>query len=98
MQRKYAAEGFAAVSVTLDDPADADARARALKFLRAQKAEFTNLLLDEPAEVRVDKLKTDSPPFIFVFGRDGRLARQFVGDEANYAQQIEPLVADLLKK
>src|SRR5262245_58454037 len=59
LHQKYAKDGFVAVSVSLDDPTDDDAKAKALKFLQAQKATFTNLLLDEKPEVWQAKLKID---------------------------------------
>ena len=98
MQHKYAKDGLAAVSVSLDKADDKEATDRALKFLRAKGADFTNLLLDEPPAVWADKLNVSAPPFIFVFDRDGRLAGKFEGEQANYEKQIEPLVAELLKK
>src|SRR5262249_37610099 len=50
LHRQYAGQGLVAVSVALDDPADEKARERALKFLKAQQATFTNVLLDEQPE------------------------------------------------
>ena len=99
MQRKYAKDGLVAVSVSLDDPADKDAPERIIKFLKAKNAEFTNLLLDEPAEQWGEQLKIDLPPAVFVFDRDGRIARKFEGQkQAKYEENIEPFVKDLLKK
>jgi thiol-disulfide isomerase/thioredoxin len=98
MHRKYNKDGFAAVSVDLDDPKDKEATDGALKFLRAKDAEFTNLQLDEPLEVWSDKFGSNLTPFIFVFDRDGRIAGKFEGKKANYQEQIEPLVIELLKK
>ena len=98
MQRKYANDGLASVSVSLDDPADKEARERIVKFLRAKDAEFTNLFLDEPNELWSERLKIDLPPAVFVFDRDGRLAGKFLGKKVDYETQIEPLVVELLKK
>ena len=98
MQRKYASDGLAAVSVSLDDPADKEVRERIVKFLRAKDAEFTNLFLDEPSELWSERLKIDLPPAVFVFDRDGRLAGKFEGKQVSYETQIEPMVAELLKK
>ena len=98
MQKKYAKDGLAAVSVTVDAADDEEAVGRARKFLRSAHADFTNLLLDEPAEVWGDKLNAKTVPLIFVFDRDGRLAGKFDGDKANYEKVIEPFVHDLLNK
>ena len=98
MQRQYEKDGLVAVSVSLDDPGDKDARERILKFLRAKDAEFTNLFLDEPSELWSERLKIDLPPAVFVFDRDGRIAGKFEGKMVSYETQIEPLVEKLLKK
>ena len=49
-------------------------------------------------ELWSDKLGSTLTPFIFVFDRDGRLAEKFEGKKANYEENVEPLVIDLLKK
>jgi hypothetical protein len=98
MQRKYGKDGFVAVSVSVDDPQKQEDVDLALKFLRAQNAEFTNLLLDEPLETWSDKLGSSLTPFVFVFDRDGRLAEKFEGKKATYEDNIEPLVQKLLNK
>ncbi len=72
MHRKYAKDGLAAVSVSLDDPADPAARARALAFLKKQGADFTNLVLDEKPELYQERLKIDGPPCVYIFNRDNR--------------------------
>jgi hypothetical protein len=96
MHKKFSKEGFAAVSVSLDDPKDKPVMQRVQKFLEAQGATFTNLVLDEPPEVWQEKLRFDGPPSIFVFDRQG-LWKQFTGDEADYAK-IEQLAVELLKR
>jgi hypothetical protein len=72
MHTKYGPQGFAAVSVSLDDPKDAQLMANVRKFLNSQKATFTNLVLDEKPEVWQTRLKFDGPPCVFVFNRDGK--------------------------
>jgi peroxiredoxin len=98
MQRKYGKDGFVAVSVSIDNPKDQAATEAALQFLRSKNAEFTNLLLDEPFETWSEKLNSTLTPFIFVFDRDGRLAAKFEGKKANYDDEVEPKVIELLKK
>lgn len=99
MHKKYADQGLAAVSVALDDPADTDARDSALKFLKARKATFTNLLLDEKAEVWQEKLGLAGPPRIYVFNRDGKYKKFEANDidEGGYPA-IERLVVEWLKQ
>ena len=87
-------DGFAAISVSLDDPKDEKARQRVLDFLQAQKATFTNLILDEKSEVWQEKLKFDGPPCVFVFNRDGTYKKYTSPDYAD----IEKHVVELLKK
>jgi hypothetical protein len=96
MHRKYATDEFAAVSVDLDDPAEEGVRDKVLKFLRSQKATFTNLILDEKPEVWQTKLRFDGPPCVFVFDRTGKMAKQFK-DEFSY-DDVEKLVKELLGK
>jgi hypothetical protein len=98
MQRKYGKDGLVAVSVSVDDPQKKDDVDLALKFLREQDAEFTNLLLDESDEVWPEKLGSTKTPFIFVFGPDGRIAGKFEGSKATYEENVEPLVLKLLNK
>jgi thiol-disulfide isomerase/thioredoxin len=100
LHKKYAAQGLVAISVAVDPPADT-LNMRLLKFLNKVQATFTNLYLDEPAEVWQKKLEVDEVPCIFVFDRQGKYYR-FGGAEkaprkAEYSQ-IEPLVVELLQK
>ena len=94
MHTKYAKDGFAAISVSLDDPKDEKAQERVIDFLRKQKATFTNLILDEKSEVWQKKLRFDGPPCVFVFNREGK-HKQYTSPD--YAE-IEKYVAELMKK
>ncbi len=96
MHKKYAASGLAAVSVSLDDPADQDVMKRVRQFLEDKKATFTNLVLDEKPEVWQAKLRFDGPPSVFVFDREGKW-RQFTANDLDYAA-VEKLAVELLKK
>ncbi len=53
MHNKYAKDGFAAISVSLDDPKDDKARQRVIDFLTKQKATFTNLILRPAVRLRL---------------------------------------------
>ena len=96
LHQKYAADGLACISVSLDDPTDDAARSRALRFLNEKKATFLNLLLDERPEFWQAKLKIDGPPCVFVFNRAGGLLKKF-HDDVDY-RDIERLVIDALKE
>ncbi len=95
MHRKYSAKGFAAVSVSLDDATDEQARASAKGFLTEKQATFSNFLLDEKVEFWQAKLKIDGPPCVFVFDRQGRLVKKY-HDDVDYGE-IERIVADALR-
>ena len=100
MHKKYAKDGLAAVSVSLDDLTEDGAKDKVLLFLDTQQATFTNLILDEKPEVWQAKLKIDGPPLVMVFARDGRLEQRYPNEkdkDVDYAV-IEKLVTDLLKK
>ncbi len=99
LHEKFAAEGLAAVSVSLDTPAD---QAKVLKFLQGdnkflngKKAGFTNLILDESQEFWQAKFKISGPPCVFVFNRQGEW-RRFEG-ETPYVE-AEKFVAECLKR
>src|SRR5208283_4320507 len=96
VHKKYAAEGFAAISVALDDPGNQVVREKLLKFLRGQRATFTNLVLDEKPEFWQEQLDISAVPAVFVFDREGKY-RKFVGEDVNYAE-LEKLVVEWLKK
>src|SRR5207247_185139 len=100
LNQKHGNDPFLAVSVSLDDLTEDGTKAKVQKFLDAQKATFTNLILNEKPEVWQAKLKIDGPPLVMVFGRDGRLEQRYPNDkdkDVDYAV-IEKLVTELLKK
>jgi thiol-disulfide isomerase/thioredoxin len=96
MHQKYGPEGMAAISVSLDDPSQPGAQEKVLRFLKAQRASFTNLILNEKPEVWQEKFGFDGPPCVFVFDRQGEIKKQFK-DEFSYAD-VEKLVKELLAK
>src|SRR5438105_14522164 len=96
MHKKYSKDGLAAVSVALDDLSEKGTKDKLVKFLNQHKATFTNLLLDEPAEVWQEKLKIIAAPCVFVFNRDGSIAKKFI-DEVKH-EDVEKLVDELMKK
>src|SRR5437868_10168938 len=81
MHKKYAKEGLAVVSVSLDPIDDLASRDDALKFLKKAGAEFTNLYLEEPADFWQKKLGFPGPPCYFVFNMHGQWTKfEAVGD------------------
>jgi thiol-disulfide isomerase/thioredoxin len=97
MQKKYAKDGVVAISVNLDDPNEDGVKDKVKKYLVSEKATFTNLILDEKPDVWQKKLKIEGPPAIFVFDRDGKIAKKFDSGE-KYEDEIEKVIVDLLKK
>jgi len=73
MHQKYAKDGLACVSVSLDE---ASKSAAPLAFLKKQNAEFDNLLLDEKLGEVAERYNAN-PPFVRVFGKDGKFVKQF---------------------
>ncbi|SRR5579883_2074589 len=96
MHKKYDKNGLVTMSVSLDDAKDKGDREKVLKFLKQQKADFPDYILDEPPEVWQEKLKFDGPPCVFVFNRQGTVEKQFK-EEFTYAD-VERLVKKLLEK
>jgi hypothetical protein len=96
MHNEYAKDGLVCMSVSVDDPDDRD---KALEFLKKQKADFANYLIDEPGEVWEKKLDVPAPPAVIVFGRDGRRVKTFTteADGQFTYEDVEKVVAPLLR-
>lgn len=86
MHERYAKQGLAVISVSvnsltdddgkpLDAAGQAKVRAAVNAFLAKNKADFTNLLLDEPMEIWKSKFGFTGPPCLFVFDRRGKWIR-----------------------
>jgi thiol-disulfide isomerase/thioredoxin len=100
LHKKYKDDSFVAVSVALDNPADAEVRDRITTFLGKQQAGgVTNLQLDEGVELWQQKLDIDGPPCVYVFNREGRIAGKWpdAAGKVDY-EEIEKLVAELMQK
>ena len=98
MRDKHAKDGLAVITVSLDEDAQAkEVQDKVRKLLESKKAtQFTNLILDEKLEFWQQKLKFDGPPSFYVFGRDGKLIKQFT-DNFEFAE-VEKLVGEEIKK
>lgn len=90
MHKQHAKDGFAAVSVSLDPPAD---MGKVIAFLQQRDAKFTNLILDESSDDWQKKLQIEGPPLIMVYDRDGKEVKRFVEYD-----DVEKLVVELLRK
>lgn len=104
MHRELHEKGVVCISVTLDDAEDAEAIARCNDFVRRQKANFEHYLLKEEIDGWQKKLGIHGPPAVFVFGRDGKLAKAFKSLRTDenpdakvvYPGMIEPFVRQQL--
>jgi hypothetical protein len=97
MHRKYAKDGLACVSVSVDEVNDQD---KTLGFLKKLGATFPNYLLDEETEFWQNKWHMNAPPAVFVFDRNGLRAGKFDGNDPNKEfsyDDVEKLVLGLLK-
>lgn len=92
---------IACISVSLDAEAD---HARALAFLQEQQAEMTNVRCTTDADTLYDQvLQIGGIPAVYVYGRDGQLARLFngpspEGETYTYAEHISPFVTRLAEQ
>ena len=99
MHEKYGKEGLVAMSVSVD-PANDDKRMKAVRdFLKKEKAFFSNFVLDEETELWQEKLGTSVMPVVFVFGRNGKLAKRIEEAEEgkHLYDEVEKLLPELLK-
>jgi thiol-disulfide isomerase/thioredoxin len=71
---------------------------KVLEFLTSQKATCKNVLCSVESDLLFEKLDLASIPAVYVYGKDGKLAKRFAGEEVHYDKEVLPLVAELLKK
>ncbi|MBL8848660.1 MAG: hypothetical protein JNG89_03210 [Planctomycetaceae bacterium] len=94
-------DNIVCLSVSLDDPTDAERRAMAVAFLQEQQAAFTNILCTTDETMLYDEiLKIGGIPAVYVYGRDGQMAKLFTGrspdgGEHTYEGHITPFVTQL---
>ena len=61
-------------------------------------ATFTNLMLTDKIDDVLEKLKISGPPAVFVFNKEGGIAKKFSDEPPVDYADIEKLVVELLKK
>ena len=75
-----------------------------LEFLTKQEAQFPNVLLNVESDALFEKLDLASNPAVYVFGKDGQIAKRFDNDNAKkgedftYDKDIVPFVEKLMKE
>ncbi|HWB13118.1 MAG TPA: TlpA disulfide reductase family protein [Pirellulales bacterium] len=104
LHKKYGPDDLACVSLSFNYEGGKNEKPEdyvedVLQFLRGQEATFNNVIASVPSEDLYKQLafKSASVPAIFVYDREGNLARQFGGEDAKYAE-VGKLVAKLLEK
>lgn len=76
-------------------------REEVMKFLSEQNATFQNILSRDPDEKLLAEIELDSVPAVYVFDRNGKVAKRFDnttgdGEEFTYEHDIIPLIEKLL--
>ena len=102
---EHVKDGLVVISVALDPLDDGKtsgvSRPETLenidKFLKRQKATFTNLVLDEGQDAW-QKFHIDVIPSVYIFDRDGKWSLFEAKDLARNADGPEEMVLELLKK
>ena len=78
-------------------------RERVLEFLGSQaESKLLHRMCTTSADDLYAEINLDSIPAVYVYGRDGMLAKRFVGsgsqaEGVSYEKQIIPFVAELVK-
>jgi peroxiredoxin len=101
MHKKHAKDGFVAIALNLDDLKEADTMKSVDAFYAKHKVTFPALVLNETQETWMQKFNITGVPTIFVFGRDGKIAKKYPLKEDDYEvkyDKIEKLVVELLKQ
>lgn len=67
-----------------------------LPFLQKMKADFVNLILDEPESVWMSKLDGSSVPTLFLFNKQNRIVQKF--DDVEDHEKLEKQIQEQLSK
>ncbi|HEX7380184.1 MAG TPA: TlpA disulfide reductase family protein [Pirellulales bacterium] len=104
LHKKYGPQRVACVSLSFDyfggkDDTPEEHQEAVLEFLRSKNATFDNVLAGVPADdlYGLLGLETASVPAILVYDREGKVARQFEGEDARYSE-VDKLVAELIEQ
>jgi thiol-disulfide isomerase/thioredoxin len=99
LHSKYDSKKLACISLSFDfeggeGAKPEDVQPDVLKFLEKQKATFDNVLCSEDSDTLRRKMDLAAIPAVYVYGRDGILAKRFEGEGAY--QEVPALVETLL--
>lgn len=98
LHKKYGPDKVACISLSCDYSGvgkPEEVAPPVLEFLQKQNATFQNFLSKDDDSSLFTKLDIPSIPALFIYGKDGKLAKKIDGD-FQY-KDVEPIVAGLLK-
>ncbi|GAA4440481.1 TlpA disulfide reductase family protein [Bremerella cremea] len=110
LSQEFPASEVKCVTVSLDytgaaDEKPEDSTEAVMRILKHVDARFDNIIAADDSEAMLKKLDLSAPPAVYVYGKDGKLAKRFdnenatgEGDEFTYAKDVQPLVAELTQK
>jgi len=100
MHQKFANQGFMLVTVHLNMAVDKSlmggVEKATLPFLQKMKADFVNLILDEPESVWMSKLDGVYVPALFLFNKQNRIVQKL--DNVDDQEKLEKQIQELLSK
>lgn len=106
LHEKYGPDKVACISVCFDyeglkKEKPEDYEAAVLEFLRERRAEFDNVIANEPSDELYKKFGFPSVPAVFVYNRQGEMTKQFENKDAKAKpftyQDVDAEVASLLE-
>lgn len=99
MHKKYAKQGLAVISLSLDDPDQPKRVAEAKAFLQSKGATFPNYYLSESSESAFEKLNIVGIPAVFLYGPDGKEVKRFSFEDPDHPftyDDVEAAIKDRL--
>ena len=99
MHKKYAKQGLAVVSLSLDDPDQPKKLAEAAAFLKEKGATFPNYYLAESTEAAFERLNISAIPSVFMYGPDGKEIKRFTLEDVDHPftyEQVEETIKEKL--
>ena len=96
LHTKHGRQGLTVVTVSVDPPDDADARAAAKAFLVKRGATCRNVILSDSPAVWQAKWKAEAVPLAFLFDREGQLVQKWADkfEMAEVEKRVAKLMAD----
>jgi thiol-disulfide isomerase/thioredoxin len=99
LSKKHSSERLACISLSFDYEGLGTPESqtpKVLAFLRSQGATFQNLISSTPSDELYAKLKLSSIPAVYVYDRQGQLAKRFDGSKPFTYSDVAAKVNELL--